>query len=175
MPFLNYDEIQRVYPQGLMKENIDLLKEFNSYHCLLAPVRNNKFPLPDGLPRDYSEWTQVCGGGMLFDTTLLTATEHDDTLDLDFATYREFNDLQLFKEEELPDAAFVFAVAVHSDLFFFNLDDTSGQAYQWDAVEKQIYQKWLSFEDWLTDQISDAVDLIAADKIDPLDIKVMDD
>jgi hypothetical protein len=109
---------------------------------------------------------------MLFDTAMLTTKSHDTELDLPFETYGEYYNTELRKDKNISDDWFVFAVAVHSDVFFFDLSKKDGQVYQWDVEENKIYAIWPTFEDWLTDQINEAVELIANEELEPLDIKL---
>jgi len=109
---------------------------------------------------------------MLFDTAMLSTKSHDDELDLPFETYGNYHNAELRKEKGIRDDWFVFAVAVHSDVFFFDMGKKDGKVCQWDIEERKIYAVWSAFEDWLTGQINEAVALIADEKLDPLDIKL---
>jgi hypothetical protein len=158
-----------------MSENIRRLKDYDAFHCLLRGNINRatavKRRVAD-LPQDFLKWLEVCDGGMLFDTAMLTTKAHDDELDLSFETYGDYYENELRKNKNLSDDWFVFAVAVHSDLFFFDMPKKDGHVYQWDVEENKIYASWATFEDWLTDQINEAVELIADEQLEPLDIKL---
>jgi len=175
MSFVNYELLTKAYPSGRMKENIRRLKDYNVFHCLLAgnSERANavKKRMPD-LPKDFLKWLEVCDGGMLFDTAMLSTKSHDAELDLPFETYSEYYNAELRKDRKLSDNWFVFAVAVHSDVFFFDQNKKDGKVYQWDIEEHKIYAIWDTFEDWLTDQINKAIELIADEQLEPLDIKL---
>jgi len=175
MPFVDYKVLRNKYPSGRMSENIRRLKEFDAFHCLLMgsidranSVKNHIADLPD----DFLGWLEVCDGGMLFDTTILTTKPHDVELDLPFETYNGYYDAELRKGINISDDWFVFAAAIHSDVFFFDLSKKDGQVYQWDVEEQKIHAAWLTFEDWLTDQINEAVMLIADEQLEPLDVKL---
>jgi len=175
MSFINYKLLNNIYPTGRMSENIRRLKKFDAFHCLLAgsieradAVRQRAADLPD----DFFKWLEACDGGMLFDTAMLSTKPRDAGLDLPFETYASYFNAQLRKDKGISEKWFVFAVAVHSDVFFFDLDKKDGQVHQWDIEEQRIYATWPSFEDWLTDQINEAVTLIADEQLDPLDIKL---
>jgi hypothetical protein len=117
--------MQNKYPSGRMSENIRILKEFDAYHCLLAGDTNSANAVKkrvSDLPGDFLQWLEVCGGGMLFDTTMLTTKSHDAELDLDFETYAACYNTELRNGISISDKWFVFAIAVHSDLFFFDMD-----------------------------------------------------
>jgi hypothetical protein len=175
MAFVKYESLNKTYPAGRMKENVRRLKDYNVFHCLLAGSAERadavKKRVPD-LSKDFLNWLNVCDGGMLFDTAMLTTKSHDAELDLPFETYGSYYNAELRKEKGILDDWFVFAVAVHSDVFFFDMDKKDGKVYQWDIEERKIYATWASFEDWMTDQINEAVSLIANEKLEPLDIKL---
>jgi hypothetical protein len=175
MAFVNYELLNQAYPAGRMKENVRRLKDYDVFHCLLAGnaerAASVKKRVAD-LPKDFLKWLDVCDGGMLFDTAMLTTKSHDAELDLPFETYGNYYNAELRKDKNLSDDWFVFAVAVHSDVFFFDMGKKDGQVYQWDIEEHNIYAIWPTFEDWLTDQINEAVGLIADEKLEPLDIKL---
>jgi hypothetical protein len=175
MSFVDYKSLVNNFPDGRMSENIRRLKQFDEFHCLLngSPERANAVKLRvSGLPDDFLKWLDVCSGGMLFDTTMLTTKAHDAELDLPFETYASYYDSELRKDKGIAENWFVFAVAIHSDVFFFDMNKKDGQVYQWDIEERKIYAAWPTFEDWLTDQINEAVSLIAEEQLDPLDIKL---
>ena len=175
MAFVNYELLTQAYPTGRMKENIRRLKDFDLFHCLLAgsieraaAVKNRVADLPE----DFLKWLNICDGGMLFDTAMLTTKSNDTELDLNFETYGNYYDTELRKEKNISSDWFVFATAVHSDVFFFDMGKKDGQVYQWDVEERNIYAIWPTFEDWLTDQINEAVAFIANEELEPLDIKL---
>jgi len=163
------------YPYGRMAENMQRLQELDVFHCLLAGNVDRANAVQQrvaDLPEDFIKWLQVCDGGMLFDTTMLTTKSLDTELDLDFDTYSVYYDADLRAGLTISDDWFIFAIAVHSDLFFFDLGKKNGQVHQWDVEEQYIYKTWPTFEDWLTYQIDEAVELIADDEIRPLGVKL---
>jgi hypothetical protein len=175
MPFIDYNSLKNKYPGGQMSENIRRLKQFDVFHCLLngsSERANAVKKRVSGLPADFLKWLEVCDGGMLFDTSMLTTKGHDTELDLPFETYASYHNSELRKEKGISENWFVFAVAVHSDVFFFDMNKKDGKVYQWDIEEQKIYATWPAFEDWLTDQINEALSLIAEEQLDPLDIKL---
>jgi hypothetical protein len=91
---------------------------------------------------------------------------------LDFFTYGDLANIELRKGMNFSDDWFVFAVAVHSDVFFFDMKKKDGQVYQWDVEERKIYAFWNNFEDWLSDQIHEAIELIAEEILYPMSIKM---
>jgi hypothetical protein len=145
------------------------------FHCLLAGnaerVTAIKKHVSD-LPGDFLKWLDICDGGMLFDTIVLTTKSHDDELNLDFDTYDNYYNAELRKEKNISDDWFVFAIAVHADIFFFDMGKKDSQVYQWDIEENRIYAFWFTFEDWLSDQIHEALGLIADEMLYPMSIKM---
>jgi len=170
MPFVDYTLLNNEYPTGQMAENVQLLHEFDIFHCLLAgsPERASKVTrrIAD-LPDDFIKWLGVCDGGMLFDTTMFTTKSLDAELDLEFVIYSDFHKPDIRKNLNIPDEWFVFAVAVHSDLFYFDMEKKDGQVYQWDIEDKLVYAEWKTFEDWLSDQVNEAIELIADEQLMP--------
>ena len=168
MPFVDYRLLSGKYSTESMSENIQLLKEFDLFHCLLAGSPERASAVKKriaNLPDDFLNWLEVCDGGMLFDTIMLTTKSHDDILDLDFYTYGDFYNAELRQSINLSTDWFVFAIAVHDDVFFFDMGKNDGQVYQWDVEENTIYAYWDTFEDWLSDQIHEAIGLIADELI----------
>jgi len=175
MPSVNYGKMFNKYSAGRMYENVRRLQDYDVFHCLLAGDNDRCSAVKKRvsyLPGDFLSWLEVCDGGMLFDTTMLTTKSHDDELNLSFETYGIYLNTELRKGRNFSDDWFIFAVAVHSDVFFFDQVKKDGKVYQWDVEEQKIYAVWLTFEDWLTDQINEAVELIADEQLEPLDIKL---
>ena len=175
MPFVDYELLLSKYPTGQMSEAIHVLKELDVFHCLLAGSSDRaaavKIRVAD-LPDDFLRWLEVCDGGVLFDTTMLTTKTHDNTLDLYFYTYGDFFNTEVRQNINLSSNWFVFAVAVHDDIFFFDMEKKDGQVYQWDVEENTIYAFWSTFEDWFSDQINEAIGMIADGLLYPIDIKM---
>jgi len=150
MPFIDYKLLQKKYPQGPMSKNIQRLKNFDAFHCLLVGNSERAGAVKkrvSGLPEDFLKWLEACDGGMLFDTTMLTTKSHDAELELPFETYASYQNTELRKNKNLADGWFVFAATVHSDVFFIDMNKKDGQVYQWDTEEHTIYASWPSFED----------------------------
>ena len=175
MAFVNYELLTQLYPSGQMEKNVRLLKDHDIFHCLLAGNTERAAAVKKhvaGLPEDFLKWLEVCDGGLLFDTAMLTTKSRDRELNLFFDTYGNYYDLELREGLNLSKDWFVFAVAVHSDVFFFDEGKRYEKVYQWDIEENTIYEEWDCFEDWLTCQINEALGLIANNKILPMGIKL---
>lgn len=175
MPFIDYNALSNKFSATRMRENVRRLKDYDIFHCLLAGSIDRANAVKQrvaDLPKDFLNWLEVCDGGMLFDTAMLATKAQDPKLDLEFETFADYCNVELRKSKNISDDWFVFAVAVHSDVFFFDMKKKDGHVYQWDVEEHKIYASWATFEDWLTDQINEAIELIADEKLDPLDIKL---
>jgi len=175
MSLLNYNLLRNIYKYSQIGDVIMLLEEFDLFHLLLAgnSERTNavKKRVPN-LPVDFLKWLDVCSGGMFFDTTLLTTKAYDDELKLSFGTYSFYFNQEVKKELSLSDDWFVFAVAIHSDVYFFDIKKKDGKVYQWDIDEFKVYDIWDTFDDWLAEQLQEAIDLIADGIFQPYNVKV---
>ena len=175
MPFINYKTLKNQYPTGQMSDNISRLQELDAYHCLLSGSAEQAAAVKrrvSGLPADFLAWLEACDGGMLFDTAMLTTKSYDSELDVIFEAYGDFYNAGLREVANIKNEWFVFAVAVHSDLYFFDMGKKDGRVYQWDVEEERVYAKWETFEDWITDQIHEAMPLVADGLIKPNLIKM---
>ena len=75
MAFIKYDLLNQTYSAGRMKENVRRLKDFDLFHCLLAGNAERAAAVKKrvaDLPEDFLKWLDICDGGMLFDTAMLT-------------------------------------------------------------------------------------------------------
>jgi hypothetical protein len=175
MALIDYKALAKTYNTGNMHENTQFLNQYDIYHCLLAGNSERTKAVKKRvsyLPEDFQKWLEVCDGGKLFDTVLLTTKTHDDDLDLDFYTYGFFSNAEMRQNMNLSKDWFIFAFAVHNDLFFFDIEKKDGQVYQWDIEENTIYAFWSTFEDWLSDQIHEAISLIANEQLMPFLVKM---
>ena len=175
MPFINHNILKQMYPSGVMSSNAGRLKDYDVFHCLLAGGTDRAAAVTkrmSGLPAEFIKWLEVCDGGMLFDTAMLSTKSHDSTLGLYFETYGDYFAPELRQSKNLSDDWFIFAVAIHGDVYFFDMDKKDGRVYQWDVEERKIYKSWSNFEEWLTNIIDEAVSLIADEELEPLDIKL---
>lgn len=175
MAFINYQKVANKFISEQMKKNINTLKDFDVFHCLLDGDEHSATAVTKrvkGLPDQFINWIEVCNGGLLFDTVMLSTKSYDYELELPFDTYGEYFNIDLRKEYCLSDNWFVFAHAIHSDVYFFDMDKSDGQVYQWDVENFEIYAIWQTFNDWLTYLINEAVEMIAEEELEPLDVKL---
>ena len=170
MSYINYELLLNKYPTGEMNEFVKCLNEFDIYHCLLAGNEDSADAVKKritGLPDDFLKWLEVCDGGdFFFDITILT-TKSDE-----FETYDDYPSADIRRDRHLSDDWFVFAKAIHSDVFFFDMSKKDGQVYQWDAEHLKIHASWATFEDWLISELNEALELIAEGELEPLGIKM---
>ena len=118
---------------------------------------------------------KYCDGGLLFDTVMLSSKGYDEELDLEFETFDEYNTSEVKEEMSLPAGYSVFAIRSYGDPICFNSATNDGKVYLWN-IEKSIFEEiWDTFEDWLTDEMDSAIQLIGEEVLDPLDIKLGDE
>ena len=175
MSFMNLAKAEKTYTDEPMKGNIERLKDFDAYHCLLAGSLIAAVKLQDRypcFPIEYLNWIKICDGGLLFDTVMLSTKGHDDKLDLDFDTYDDMNSPEAYTEFALPDGFVVFAMRSYGDPVCFNANEKDGKVYLWDVHSGEFTDIWDTFADWLTEEIDDAIKLIAEDALDPLNVKL---
>ena len=175
MGFMDLKLAAETYTKEPMKTNIKCLLDFDEFHCLLAG--NEKIAAHirkeyAGLPAEYMEWLSLCDGGILFDTVMLSSKQHDDDLDLDFDTYDELNSQESKSAYDLPEGYVIFAILSYGDPVCFSEDEKDEKIYLWDAENKEFSDIWNSFADWFTEEIDDAVQLIAEEVLDPMGIKL---
>lgn len=166
------------FASEVMKENAQRLEIFDIYHCLRRASFSSAIKAQEQLgtiPKSFLEWMKICDGGLLFDTVMLSSKAHDNELDLDFATFEDYNTTEAREEMLLPDGYSVFAVKSYGDPICFNTLKNDGKVYLWNVENAEFDEIWDSFEDWLTDEIDVAILLIGDDVLEPLEIKLGDE
>lgn len=178
MGILDHQMLLRSFTSDVMKENIERLEIFNIYHCLRKSSFSSAIKAQEKLgkiPTSFLEWMKYCDGGLLFDTVMLSSKGYDEELDLDFETFDEYNTNDTKAEMALPDGYSVFAIRSYGDPICFNSETNDGKVYLWN-IEKSVFEEiWDSFEDWLTDEIDSAIQLIGEEVLEPLEIKLGDE
>lgn len=178
MGILDHQLLLRSFTSDVMKENVERLEIFNIYHCLRKSSFSSAIKAQEKLgkiPSSFLEWMKYCDGGLLFDTVMLSSKGYDEELDLDFETFDEYNTNDGKSEMALPEGYSVFAIRSYGDPICFNSETNDGKVYLWN-IEKSIFEEiWDSFEDWLTDEIDSAIQLIGEEVLEPLDIKLGDE
>ncbi len=175
MGFVDLSKLSEKYTVGRMRENIEDLIEFDCYHCLLAGGKRSSLEVQSVLgdiPDQFMDWLAICDGGLFFDTVMLSSKEHDDELDLDFDTYEEFNSSEAIANFCLPEGYAVFAFRSYGDPLCFNVNENDGKVYLWNVEKGEFDDIWDSFEDWMTEEVYDAINLIAEDVLEPLEVKI---
>ena len=175
MGILDHQLLLRSFTSDVMKENVERLEIFNIYHCLRKSSFSSAIKAQEKLgkiPSSFLEWMKYCDGGLLFDTVMLSTKEHDTTLDLDFDTYEELNSDEAKENFALPEGFVVFAFRNYGDPLCFNTKENDGKVYLWNVENKEFDDIWDSFEDWMTEEIDDAIKLIAEDALEPLGVKI---
>ena len=178
MGILDHQLLLRSFTSDVMKENVERLEIFNIYHCLRKSSFSSAIKAQEKLgkiPSSFLEWMKYCDGGLLFDTVMLSSKGYDEEFDLDFETFDEYNTNDVKSEMVLPEGYSVFAIRSYGDPICFNSETNDGKVYLWN-IEKSIFEEiWDSFEDWLTDEIDSAIQLIGEEVLEPLDIKLGDE
>lgn len=178
MGILDHQLLLRSFTSDVMKENVERLEFFKIYHCLRKASFSSALKAQETLvriPVSFLEWMRYCDGGLLFDTVLLSSKGYDMELDLDFETFDEYNTDEAKSDMALPQGYSVFALRSYGDPICFNSVTNDGKVYLWN-VEKSVFEEiWETFEDWLTDEIDSAIQLIGEEVLDPLDIKLGDE
>lgn len=175
MSFVSLSKLKEKYTAGLMKDNIENLEEFDAFHCLLSGSMSSSLKVQElfgTTSQQFMDWIKVCDGGLLFDTVMLSTKEYDKDLELEFDTYEEFNSDEAKKEFSLPEGYTVFAFRSYGDPICFNTQKNDGKVYLWNVEKQEFDDIWDSFEDWLTEEIDEAVSLIADGSLEPLGIKI---
>lgn len=177
MSFVNLEALKAKYTTGYMKDNVENLIDFDVFHCLLSGSREAAVAAQNSLgavPAAFMEWVELCDGGMLFDTVLATTNAYDAELDLEFDTYDELNTDEMKDYFSLPEGFAVFGVRSYGDPLCFNVKDNDGKVYLWNVEKEDFDDIWDTFTDWMTEEIDDAVGLIAEDVLDPFILKLED-
>lgn len=175
MSFVNLNKLSEKYTTGLMKDNVENLVEFDCYHCLIAGGMSAAIKVQSILgdvPKQFLDWLKICDGGLLFDTVMLSTKAHDADLDLDFDTYEELNSDEAKENLNLPEGYAVFAFRSYGDPICFNIKEKDGKVYLWNVENGDFDDIWNTFADWITEEIDDAVELIAEDALEPLGVKI---
>jgi len=175
MGFVNLDRLTEKYTSGFMQENVENLVEFDVYHCLRAGSVATSMKvqeLYDAVPKQFLGWLTICDGGLLFDTVMASVKGYDAELDLEFDTFEELNTEEARAAWNLPEGYVVFAVRNYGDPICFHAVKGDEKIYLWNAEEQDFDDIWNTFEDWITEEIDDAIEFIADDVIEPLGIKL---
>lgn len=175
MAICDHERLSRFFTSDGMKEVIRRLEMFKIYHCLresslLDVLRAQECLGP--IPTPFINWLKICNGGLLFDTVLLSSTGYDAELDLDFDTFADYNSPAAKEELSLPEGYSVFAVRSYGDPLCFNVRENDGKVYLWNVEQGNFEYVWDDFEAWLTDEVDEAIQLIADYALDPLAIKL---
>ena len=175
MGLLNHQLLLQSFTSDVMKENVKRLELFDMYHCLRDSSLSSAIKTQEVLgsvPVAFVEWIKICNGGLLFDTVILSENCYDEEFDLDFETFDEYNTDEVKSQMFLPAGYSVFAVRSYGDPICFNNANNDDKIYLWDIEESVFSEIWDSFEDWLTDEIDTAIQLIGDGVLEPLEIKL---
>ena len=178
MGFVDHAKLMRKYTTGLMEANVENLVEFDAYHCLISGSMSASLKAQNilgNVPQQFLDWVRICDGGLLFDTVLLSTKGYDAKLDLEFDTYEELNTDEAKANFALPEGFAVFGFRSYGDPLCFNVKEGDGKVYLWNVEAQDFDDIWNSFADWMTEEVEDAIRLIAEDVLEPLGIKLVGD
>ena len=175
MSILDHQLLLNSFDDELMKGNVERLEIFNLFHCLRKATLSSALKAQSALgriPPSFLKWLKHCDGGLLFDTVMLCSKEHDAELDLDFDTYEEYNCAEAKEDMGLPAGYAVFAVRSYGDPICFNTETNDGKVYLWNLENGEFEEVWETFEDWISEEIDTAIELIGEEVLDPLGVKL---
>ncbi len=178
MSFLNVDALLSDFSDDLMVGNLERLKTFDAYHCLRKATISSTLKAQNyivNMSPALAKWVRYCDGGLLFDTVLLSSKEHDSELDLDFDTFDDYNSAETKAEMGLPEEYVVIGVRSYGDPICVSTEKGDEKVYIWSLDNQAFDGYWDTFEDWMTDEIDTAIQLIAEDSLEPLEIKLGDE
>ncbi len=177
MGFFHYEKAVRKYrDQPDMLETIKRLHAFDAFHCLrdssllLAGKASDRLPCANP---QYLSWLTVCSGGLLFDTTLVSITAEDPIIGVEFDTLDELNSTESQTMFMLPDGYYVIAVRSYGDPICLSKEDQ--RVYLWDCEHNAFTTIWEDFNNFLTDEVDTALELIANGDLDPIPCKTEED
>jgi len=177
MGYINYEQVFNKYSKNdFVMHGINMLKKYDYYHLLRDSSIVKSQRIADtfgGLSSEYLAWMSVCGGGYLFDTVLLSIEEYDNELDLSFDTLQELNAEESKNSFGIPNRYFIIAIRSYGDPICLSRSDK--KVHLWDCEEGRFTAEWESFYDFLIDEISSSLELIANGDLFPIPIKVPDD
>ena len=177
MGFFDYVKAVRKFrDQEDVLETIRRMKQFDGFHLLRNSSLRTGARAGEMLPRansQYIAWMTVCGGGYLFDTTLLSVEEEDPDLGLSFDTLADYNTPEARRELALPEGYFVIAVRNYGDPICLSAEDD--RVYLWNMEEGEFETIWDCFYDFLGDETDTAIEIIGNGDMEPVPIKFQDE
>lgn len=174
MGLLNYRKaVSKYQSDPSMMETLRRLRDFDEFHCLrdssLMAGKEAGALLLRPNPA-YIGWMSVCGGGLLFDTTLLCVQAEDLELGVSFSTLNEYNTPESREGFGLPEGYFVIGLRSYGDPIC--LSDKDDAVYLWDCEEGAFTTVWDTFFDFLGDEVDSAIELIANGDLEPVPLKL---
>lgn len=174
MGLFDYSKAARKYQSNdHVTETLRRLRLFDEFHCLRSSNLLVGGAAGDKLPHEnpqYIGWMTVCNGGLLFDTTLLSVTEVDDTLNLGFATLDMYNCEENRHDDHLPEGYYIIGLRSYGDPICLSTHDQ--KVYLWDCEQQEFTTVWEDFFNFLADEVDTAIELIANEDLDPIPLKL---
>ena len=169
MNLINYSKLKAAYAnEEDISETILRLEQFDGYH-LLRDAEEGAFEkkYPDIKSKQYKKWMNLCDGGYLFDTTLLSLNK-DEESDW-FDTLEDNNTEESYEYYNLPQGYFIIAIRSYGDPICLSNEDE--KVYLWNLEEGEFTEIWDCFEDFLGDETDGALELISNGDIEPIPLK----
>ena len=174
MSFFNYKKAAGLYSSDSFMMNIlSCYQDMDEYHLLRDADSLNEINMDIRLPRSadaYRKWLQVCDGGLLFSTTLLSRSAYDVELDISFPSLAEVNKPENYATYGLPDGYFIIA------LFNYGapvcLSENDEKVYLWNLEECYFETIWDTLADYLADEYNTAVRMLEDGVLKPIPIKI---
>jgi len=173
---LDYKKMKEEFKNSqMMLDDIENLEEFEEYQYLLVGNENtrneiiNKYNIKN---EEFKTWLKYCDGGLLFDTVLLSTQAYDKEKDLEFDSYDDYNnDKQSYG---LDEKFCIIGFRSYGDLICVSTEENDNKVYLLDVEKGEFSDIWNSFIDWLTEEVDDAIKLIADETLEPIAAKIED-
>lgn len=173
---LDYTKMKEEFKNSqMMLDDIENLQEFEEYQYLLVGNENtkndiiNKYNIKN---EEFKNWLKYCDGGLLFDTVLLSQKAYDKEKDLEFDSYDDYNKDK--KSYGLDEKFCVIGFRSYGALICVNTEENDNQVYLLDVEKGEFTDIWNTFVDWITEEINEAIKLIADETLEPIPAKIED-
>lgn len=159
----------------MMLDCINNLEEFEEYHYLLVGNDDTKEEVIKQYNinnKEFEKWLKFCDGGILFDTVILSKQAIDNEKELEFDSYDEYNNDK--ESYGLEEKYCIIAFRSYGDIICINTEQNDEKVYLLNIETGEFDDIWNSFTDWITEEIDEAIKLIADDILEPLPAKLED-
>ena len=173
---LDYEKMREEFKNNqMMLDCIDNLQEFEEYHYLLVGNDNIKKEITTQYNiknEEFEKWLKYCDGGLLFDTVMLSKQAIDKEKDLEFDSYEDYNKDK--RSYDLDDKYCIIGFRSYGDIICINTEENDKKVYLLNVETGEFDDIWNSFTDWITEEIDEAIKLIADNTLEPVPAKLED-